>query len=390
MLILALLTALNPLSLDAVLPAFYEISQSLKITDENNLQLIVSSMIFGMVFGEFIFGPLADSFGRKKIIVIGIGIYAMGTALCYFSGNYELLLLGRVIQGLGVSGPKIASRAMIRDSFSGDEMARIMSLILMFVIFIPMIAPAYGQFLMTLFDWRSIFISLLVISLIAGTWLYTRQRETLPILKRRKFSSTSLITSFLEIIRHKHFMCCTAIAGLIFGMQLLFLSTAPLILRDLYSVGDLFALYFAVLAFSLAAAFLLNSKLVMRYGAYTMIKIALLYLFATGLCLLMLTLLNNGTPSLTMFLLFSFLQLFGMGIVFGNINALAMKPMGHIAGFGSSVIASLSSLIAILIAIPIGRFYHDSITPIAVSFIVLPVAGYALLKFAYKKETPLI
>ena len=386
-LILALLTALNPLSLDAILPAFSEISRSLEIASENNIQFIISAMIFGMVFGEFIFGPLSDSFGRKRIILIGIGIYAIGTTLAFTSQTFEQLLIGRVIQGFGVSGPKVATRAMIRDRYDGNDMARVLSLILMIVIFIPMIAPAYGQFLMTIFDWRSIFISLMVIALLAGAWLSIRQPETLPIEKRRSFSINSLARSFLELIRHRQFMCCTTIAGLLFGMHLLFLSTAPLILHDLYFVGDLFAVYFGVLALSLAIAFFLNSKLVIRYGMYRLIKIALLCLTSSGLCLLILTIIHQGVPSLTVFLFFCFLQLFGMGIVFGNINALALKPMGHIAGFSSSVIASLSSLIAIIAAISIGKFYHESIMPIAFGFTVLPVVGYALLQLAFNKQT---
>ncbi len=386
-LIMALLTALNPLSLDAILPALSDIGHSLKVAHGNDVQLIISSMIFGMVFGEFIFGPLSDSFGRKRIILIGMGIYSLGTLLAFTSQSIEQLIIGRVIQGLGVSGPKIATRAMIRDSYSGDEMARILSLILMVVIFIPMVAPAYGQLLLNVFSWRSIFISLLVVSLLAGAWLGLRQTETLPITKRHSFSYAMLKRSFVELTQHRQFMCCTTIAGLIFGMQLLFLSIAPQIFRDLYSVDKLFAFYFGVLACSLAIALLTNSKLVIKFGMQRMIKIALLCLSLTGLGLLALTILNNGKPSFSIFLLFSFLQFFGMGIVFGNINALAMKPMGHIAGFGSSVIASLSSLIAILVAIPIGRFYSDSIMPLALGFTLLPVAGYVLFQSVFRKET---
>ena len=167
----ALMMSLTALSMDSMLPAFPNIATSLGIEDYQKTQWIVSAMIFGMMFGEIIFGPLSDAIGRKKCILIGIGIYIGGSVIALSASSIEVFLLGRVIQGFGVSGPKIASRALVRDLYKGAAMARIMSFVMMVFILVPLLAPSIGQLVMQVADWRWIFALLVFQASVAGGWL---------------------------------------------------------------------------------------------------------------------------------------------------------------------------------------------------------------------------
>ena len=189
-----------------MLPALADIGRSLSVSDANDTQFIVTMFFVGIVIGEPIFGPLSDSMGRRKAILTGIFVYCLGSGISLCATSFWQLIGGRILQGIGVSGPKIVSKALIRDEYEGDAMARVMSFITMIFIFIPMIAPAFGQVLQHTFGWRSIFLSFLTIGIIAAAWFGFRQPETLSISRRIPFSISSIIKSTGQILRHLKIM----------------------------------------------------------------------------------------------------------------------------------------------------------------------------------------
>ncbi|MFT2112441.1 multidrug effflux MFS transporter [Marinomonas sp. 2405UD68-3] len=378
----ALLTSLTALSIDAVLPAFPAISKTLQFSNYQNTQLIISALILGMAGGELFFGPLSDAIGRIKAIMLGIIIYLIGSALCLMATDLDSLLMGRVIQGVGLAGPKIASRALIRDLYKGAAMARIMSFVMMVFILVPMLAPIFGQFLLSISDWRGIFWAFIVQAVFAGGWLIFRQEETLDPSKRIPFSFKTVGITSLWILKHKIVMCYTVTAGITFGGMMLYLSTAQSIFQDLYQTGDTFPYYFALFALGIGSAGLINGKLVIRFGMYSLTRVSLFVMTGASLSLLIMSLFYGGVPPFYYFLALGMIMFFCKGFLFGNINAMAMEHLGKIAGIGASIIASVSSLIAILMSYTVGRFYNDSLIPLATGFLLSAISALILIEIA--------
>ena len=378
----AIITSLTALSIDAMLPAFPNISHDLQITDYQHTQWIISALIFGMMFGELIFGPLSDAIGRKHSILLGVAIYLLGSIVALCADSLWMLLAGRVIQGFGVAGPKIASRALIRDLYQGASMARIMSYVMVIFILVPMLAPAFGQLIMTLGNWRWIFAALMIQALVASLWLMTRQAETLPKDKRLPLETSRLLKSAKFILSRKDVVAYTGIAGLIFGGLMLYLSIAQSIFQDVYQLGNHFPVYFALLASGSGLANLLNARIVQRVGMKPCVAYALLIMSTMAGLLTAVALYFDGVPPFWLFMLVGIMLFACLGMVFGNINALAMEPLGKVAGLAAAMISSASSLVAILVATLVGQFYHFTVTPLAAGFLLFSVLAYGLLRYA--------
>lgn len=382
----ALMTSLTALSIDAMLPALPDMGRSLGASDTTVMQLVISMLIFGMVFGELIFGPLSDAVGRKKAIYAGLAVYSVGTLLAMTATSIEQLLLGRIIQGVGVSGPKIASRALIRDQYEGEAMARIMSFVMMIFILVPMLAPAYGQAVMLLAGWRAIFVSFLILAVVVALWFGLRQPETLPPERRIPLSVHTLAVASWRIVRHAKVMAYTVTAGLIFGAQVVYYSMAQAIFQDIYGTGERFPLYFALLALGTGLASLTNGKLVMRIGMHRLAIAALAGLLGFSTVLMAVAFASGGVPSFAVFMGLCFVMFFCVGILFGNINAMAMQSLGRIAGLGASLIASISSLVAVAESVIVGRFYDGTIIPLVAAFAVSAAAALVLVALARRSR----
>lgn len=382
--LLSLITSLTAVSIDAMLPALRTIGTDLQVAHANNTQLIVSLFIFGMVFGELIFGPLSDAIGRKSAILIGLAIYATGTVMAMTANSLELLLIGRVVQGIGVSGPKIASRALVRDQFEGAEMARILSFIFMVFILVPMLAPGIGQLILQVASWRAIFFLYLGFSIVIALWLTLRQPETLLRAQRISLSFPTLLMNAAQIVRHRQVMAYTLAAGLIFGAQLLYLGTAQAIFHDLYAIDETFPFYFALLAFGIGLSAFFNSQLVMRFGMHRLTLIALSGLIGFGSLLAAAGIADAGIPPFPLFIALCFGLFCCVGALFGNLNAMAMQSLGRVAGLGASLIASLSSLLAVALAIPIGSLYDKSVLPLGFGFALAGCLALALVLLAHR------
>lgn len=382
----ALLTALTSLSIDALLPGLRQIGEDVGGAPPLTTQHIISLFIFGMAFGELLLGPLSDALGRKKALVLGLGVYAVGTVIAMMAGSLEMVILGRILQGVGVAGPKIATRAMIRDQFEGDAMARVMSFMFTLFILVPMLAPALGQALISVGGWRSVFGVYLVIALLLGLWLVARQPETLPVEKRIAFRPGLLIANGKRILSNRRVVLLITATGIVFGAQLLYLSTAADLFSDAYDIRETFPLYFALLATGIGLASFLNAKLVQRFGMDAMARAAFIGLAVSGLLMLVASIAWDGRLPLAGLLAFAFSAFFAMGILFGNLNAMAMRSLGAIAGLGASLIASGSSLIATLYAVGFGYFYDGTSLNLALGFCVAGLAALALSELAVRGD----
>ncbi|WP_395338765.1 multidrug effflux MFS transporter [Ningiella sp. W23] len=383
--LMALLTSLVALSIDAMLPALDVIGAELASTSNQQTYLIISLFFAGMALGQLFFGPFADARGRRLTILVGLIIFLMGTLLCYLSQSMESMLIGRFIQAIGVSGPRVASMALIRDLYVGDKMARVMSFITVIFILVPMIAPLIGQVVMQSAGWRHIFTVFALVTLISGLWFFARQGETLPRHARAKFNWHQFMRSIAFLITHPVVMGASIGMGCIFGAFLAYLSGSQTIFQSIYDTGEYFPLLFATLAFSIGAASLFNGMMVVRLGMVKLISWALVLTLLFATALLVQSLFFSGIPPLWLFVSTMFVGFFFIGILFGNLNSLAMQPVGHIAGVGAAFIGSFTSLLSVPIAVFINMFLDASITPIAYGFLSFGLLTYLSVRFALSK-----
>ena len=377
--LIALLTSLLAFGTDAMLPALPEIGHALGVSEANRVQLIISIFMLGTGLGQLFFGPFSDYRGRKPAILIGLGIFMIGSAVSLTAQSFEVMLAGRFLQGLGVAGPRTGSMAMVRDLYKGREMARIMSFVMAVFILVPALAPLLGQVVMLTWGWRSVFLAFILFSLIAFIWMAFGQGETNT--ERRRFTPLDLWQSVWAVFSNRQTMGFTVVAGFNFAAFVVYLSSTEQIFREIFAVGHLFPLYFAIMALAIGAASLTNAKLVMRLGMHMLIRRAISALIGFSILYVAILAIFPAAESLWLFIAWGVLSFFSVGLVFGNVNALAMEPMGKSAGAAAAIIGALSTVIAVAIGVPLGQFYNGTTMPLVAGFVVLGIGGLLVIRF---------
>jgi DHA1 family bicyclomycin/chloramphenicol resistance-like MFS transporter len=295
-----------------------------------------------------------------------------------------MMLLGRIFQGLGLSSPQAVMIAIVRDQFEGRKMARVMSFSATVFVLVPMIAPSIGQGIILLAGWRSIFSGFLFFALITVFWFALRIPETLAQENQAPFSLKRIIDSIQVIFKIRPVLGYALIAGLISGFFLGYLNSSQQIFQEQYALGDLFPLYFAIISLSLGMASLLNARLVMRFGMIKLVQWALRTIFGLAAIFLWISIVFGGQPPLWGLMAYLMMSFFCTGILWGNLNALAMQPLGHMAGVGSAVTRSFSSLISLVLGTLIGRSYNGTILPLVLGMAIL--TGIALFVIRWAKS----
>lgn len=378
-LLMALLMSIVAISIDALLPALGVIGGELGVTHPNRVQLIIGCIFGGMAVGQLVAGPLSDALGRKPVLYGGLVLYLAGSVFCYFSQNFDLLLVGRIIQGLGVSAPYVTAVSVVRDKYAGRDMAQVMSLIMMIFILVPAVAPSLGQGVMHIADWRAIFLLYIGYSITIGLWIMLRLEETLPKEKRLPFTLRAFAHGFGIIIRNRTTTLYMVCMGLCFGSFIGYLGASQQIFQDQFGVGEDFALYFGGLALVLGVASLTNSKFVAKLGMRYICTRAMGTIVLASLVFLAL---HWVVPHITiwMFVGYAAVLFFAFGLMFGNLNAIAMEPMGEVAGMASAITGAVSSVISLTLGTAIGQMYDNTLIPIALGFTVLGSFAWMLMQ----------
>ncbi|WP_227711635.1 multidrug effflux MFS transporter [Sneathiella sp. P13V-1] len=384
--LLALLSSLIALSIDSMLPALAHIVMDLNVVDPNGRQYVVGATFVGMAFGMFIYGPISDSLGRKRPIYAGILIFLTGCLLSIFAENYTLMLLGRFLQGLGAASPRVVSIALIRDQYSGREMARFTSLVMTVFILVPVLAPALGQIILLFASWRYIFVAMFTLGVIALFWLALRQKETLVHEKRVPFTVNRLLEAVIEVLKTPISFGYTILSGFVFAAFLSFLTQSQQIFQEQYGVGELFPIYFGSLALAFGGASFTNSSLVMKLGMMNLIKKALWVFTILSVLFLGYAFATEGQPSLWLLMAFLLLIFFCVGILFGNINAQAMEPLGHIAGVASAVITSGSTFMSVILGTIVAQSYDGTVLPLVIGFSSFGLLSLMVLYFTNSRH----
>jgi len=377
--LMAMLAAIVAFAIDAMLPAMPRIAAELSPTDPNRAQLILSSFVLGMGLGTFFAGPLSDSFGRKPLILGGAILYAIGAALAWIAPTLELVLLGRVVQGLGAAGPRIVSIALVRDLYAGRQMARIMSFVMMVFTLVPAMAPLIGSVIIDITGWRGIFGAFILFVALVMVWFMARQPETLPPEARTPFRAGPMLAAMREVMSNRIARIAIAMQSLLFGALFGMLAQIQSLFDQTFDKGAEFPLYFAGIALFSGCASLLNAQLVIRLGMRRLLKWALVLQVTLSAAVAGLLLFELAPPAMAFALFLTWVGgvFFTVGLTLGNINAIAMEPLGHIAGMAASLIAAIATVAGVVVAVPLGLAFDGTILPLSCGVAVL--GGLALV-----------
>lgn len=377
-----MIMALAALGIDLVLPAFADIREHFGLApDSTAVAQVVTMFLLGMALAQFFYGPLADRFGRKPILYLGLSVYFAGAIGSLLAPSLNLLLLSRFIWGLGAAGPRVISVSIVRDVYSGEEMAKAMSFILAIFIMVPVLAPSIGAGLVDLFSWRAPFAFGGLMAVVIALWARVLP-ETLDPTDQRPINPRAIAASTWEVLTNRQTLGYTLARTATFGAFSSYLASSERIFGDIYGRPGQFPLIFGAISATMGVAILVNANLVGRIGAKRTVHLFMLLYVATAFAFWGITESSPGNPSFWTFVTGLGLIAAMHALLIPNFNTIAMWPMGHIAGTASAVIGTLPVAGGALIGTYIDRQYTDSVSPLIISFAVLGAAALAAVVWA--------
>jgi DHA1 family bicyclomycin/chloramphenicol resistance-like MFS transporter len=365
---MAAIMALQALAVDAMLPALPDMGHAFGISDDRGLQWVVTAFVLGAGAGQLLYGPLSDWLGRRPVLLAGIALYIALSLLAALADSLETLITLRVLQGLASAASGVIPRAVIRDRYDGAMMARVMSVVFMVFLMVPVVAPALGQALLLVVDWRGIFAVFGIAGAAVAAWAALRLPETLHAEFRRVPRTRELLQATRFVLTDRTSICYTVALTLLFGGLLAYVSMMPQLFAACFRRPDLMAATFALCAGSTGVTSYLNSRIVERAGMRRVSHLALVgYLVIT---VVHSAIALRGAESLATFALLQALTLAVMGLTLSNFGAIAMQPMGAIAGSAASIQGFISMVGGAVTAALIGRQWSGSVA-------LLPVGALA-------------
>ena len=335
--------AMAAVGIDLLLPAFADMRREFGLApDSTRVALLITAFFVGLAAGQIVYGPLSDRFGRKPMLYAGLGIYVSAAAAAAFAPSLNWLIAVRVVWGIGAAAPRSLAVAMVRDSFDGERMARTMSLVMATFITVPVIAPTIGAGIIVIFGWRSVFWFQFSIASVLVVWL-TRLPETLPPERRRAVTPRALGEAFRTVLHARQSVGFGLAVTFLFGVMTSYIASSEIIIDDVFSHGDLFPVFFGLLAIVMGAGSLLNARIVGRIGLHRLVRRAsLLAVGGTGLFALI-SMATDGKPPFVVFLACTSLVLLGNSVLLPNANTAAMQPVPHVAGMAAAIIGTVST-----------------------------------------------
>nr|WP_321442330.1 multidrug effflux MFS transporter [uncultured Hyphomonas sp.] len=381
------LMALNALAIDIMLPALNQIAHDVGLTAEgvesdNRQQLIIFAYILGFGAPQLLWGPITDRFGRRGPLFISLTGYILMAGLCVTLREFHALLAARFIQGVFSSGARLVAVSVVRDLFAGRQMARFMSLVMTIFMIVPIVAPGVGQIILLVAPWEWIFGTLVAFGLVMLGWTWLRLPETLPADQRRPLNLGNALGAYAEVVRTPitfGYMCAS---GIVFGALFSFIATSEQVFREVFGRGEDFVLWFSGIAGMLAVANFTNSRLVEKVGMRRISHAALL-LF-TGLSALSALITFSLGESLLWFYPLFILTFACFGLLGSNFSALAMEPLGAIAGTASAAYGFATTTVSSLIGMLIGSQYNGSTIPLMLGFVCLGASSLVIILITEK------
>lgn len=370
------LMALNALSIDIILPAMGEVGAALGAPG-NERQLIITSYMLGFGAAQLAFGPLADSLGRRRVLLGALIAYLAATALCIGAPDMGLMVAARFLQGVAAAATRVVAVAVVRDLVAGRRMAEIMSFAMTVFMIAPILAPGLGQLILFVAPWQAIFVALFVLGAGLMLWMALRLPETLRVEHRITLSWGSAWRNYGLAARHRVTLGYMLAAALIFGALFAFIATSEQVMAELYGLGAWFPVAFGAVALGLAGANIINARIVRRLGMRRISHVALAAFTAINFIHLLIAL--TGQPPFWLYyvLLASGLMLFAM--IGANFSALVMEPAGERAGTVAALYGAVTSISGAVLGTIIGRLYDGTVVPLLLGFVVMGAGALALV-----------
>ena len=382
--LLAGLMALNAFAIDSMIPALPDIGRSLHVAQENDRQLVVIAYFLGFASTQLLWGPLADRFGRKPVLAVGVALYGAFALLCAFASSFALLIAGRVAMGASAAVTRVLVIAMVRDLFQAEAMARVMSLVFMVFMLVPVLAPNIGQLILLFAPWRAIFVAIAVYAVVMLAWSWSRLPETLHPEFRRSLQWRPVLTAIFETMREPQSRGYTLAVTISFSALVAYISSIQQIIFDVFQEGRLIGLVFASIAAPMALASWLNSRVVGRFGLRRVGHTASLSLAVVTAIHAAIAL--AGYENLPIFILLQGLTMASFAFTSSNLGTLAMEHMAHIAGTASSVQGVVGTVGAALIGFAIGQQFDGTPVPFLVGTALCATGGFLLIVFTEPKQ----
>jgi MFS transporter, DHA1 family, multidrug resistance protein len=380
------LIAINAFAIDIMLPGLQRIGESLGEADANRRQLVIPAYMLGFGVLQLVFGPLADRFGRRKPLLFGIGIYVLAALAANFVSDFNALLMLRVLQGAGAAASAVIAVALVRDTFVGDQMAKTLSLVFMVMMVSPILAPSLGQFLLTIMSWKGLFVFMAGLGALVMLWVFLRLPETLKPDNRRPFTFTSIVEGFGIVFGNRVSLSYILATALIFGALIGFLTSSQQVYVEHFNMGKWFPLLFAVGGICSALGGFLNSQIVTRYGMAKLSHSALAAFIAVAVAMLAFSIFN--VLPVWLFFGLSCLLFSTFSLIMSNFGALAMMPLGAVAGTAASTQGFLQMIVGAALGAVIGQFYDGTTVPLAAGFVVLSGLAFMLIRWGAASAPP--
>ncbi|QGA55636.1 multidrug effflux MFS transporter [Brucella sp. 2280] len=380
--LIAAIMAINALAVDIMLPGLPQIGASLGVHSENHVQFVITAYLLGFGVSQLFYGPLSDRFGRRLPLFGGLVIYVVAALGSAFVTDFTTLIILRVLQGLGAAATRVIAVSVVRDKFSGRQMAEVMSLVMMVFMILPVVAPATGQLIMLFGEWHLIFMFMAIMALVVSLWAFLRLPETLPVSHRRPLTMKSTLGGFVIVLTNRvalfYMLGTSFILGALFG----YINSAQQIFVGIYQLGTLFPLAFAAVAMTLALASFLNSRLVGRFGMRHISQTMLLVFTSFSLLWMVLSIVMDGPIPFAVLMIIYMTIMLSFSLVTANFNALAMEPLGEVAGTASSVLGFAQTVIGAALGAVIGQAFDGTTTPVATGYCVLGFVALACVLIA--------
>ena len=367
----AMLMATNALAIDIMLPALPAMGADFGVAHENDRQLIIVSYMLGFGISQLVYGPLTDRFGRRSVLFISLMFYAIAGIACVMAPNFGFLIAARIFMGASAGGSRVIAVSATRDLYVGREMAKVMSLVMIVFMAAPIVAPFIGQMMLKVTDWRGIFWGLSAFGVVMVIWVYARLPETLPKERRVPLNIPTMFRNYGKVIATRESLGYTIASGFLFGGLMSYISASEQLYHEVYKTGDMFALWFAGAAVAMTLSNLINSRLVERFGMRRMSHGALIgFVIVSAIhCLIAL----QGPVPFPLFYTLVLIAFFMIGFQGPNYNAIAMEPLGRLAGSGAALMGFASSFVSATIGGFIARQFDGSVTPIFIGHFVVSV-----------------
>jgi DHA1 family bicyclomycin/chloramphenicol resistance-like MFS transporter len=354
------------LAIDAMLPALPSMARALGVSDPNHGQWVVTAYLAGMGLGQLFWGLLSDRIGRRPILLGGLALYVAAAFACGFAGSFASLLAWRVVHGAAAASTTVV-RSTVRDLFSGRPLARVLSLTFMVFLTVPILAPSLGQLILAAGSWRAIFFVCAGFGALVSLWAAVRLPETLHPEYRLTLSPTRIVSAVKLVLGDRMSMGYTWASTVMFGALIAYVAMVQQIFTDVFHRPALMPGMFALCAAAMGLAAFFNSRLVERLGMRLISHAALLVYIASAAVHLVVSAL--GLESLWLFVALQALTMAAFSLAASNFGAMAMDPVGSVAGVGASHQGFISTGVAAAVGALIGGEYRGN---------TLPVAGGAL------------